>query len=184
MSRIGQMPINVPPGVTVNIKRDEVTVAGPKGELSRHFHHDMSITRDDDTLIVSRPSDNREHRSLHGLTRSLLANMVEGVATGFERWLEIVGVGYRAEKVEDKLVLRIGFSHSVEVSPLPGVSLDVEGGNRIRVAGIEKELVGEMAARIRAIRPPDVYKGKGIRYAGEAVRHKAGKAGKAIGRGA
>jgi len=184
MSRIGQMPINVPPGVTVNIKRDEVTVTGPGGELRRHFHRDMSITRDNDTLIVSRPSDNREHRSLHGLTRSLLANMVEGVATGFEKWLEIVGVGYRVEKVGDKLVLRIGFSHPVEVSPLPGVSLDVEGNNRIRVAGIEKEMVGEMAARIRAIRPPDVYKGKGIRYAGEVVRHKAGKAGKAIGRGA
>ena len=119
---------------------------------------------------------------MHGLTRSLLANMVQGVSSGFEKGLEIVGVGYRVEKVEDKLVLRIGFSHQVEVVPLAGVSLDVEGGTRIKVSGIERELVGEMAARIRAIRPPDAYKGKGIRYAGETVRLKAGKAGKAIGR--
>ncbi len=183
MSRVGRMLITVPQGVAVSIKQDEVTVTGPKGELQRRFHPDMSITLDDDTLMVSRPSDERVHRSLHGLTRSLLANMVEGVARGFEKWLEIVGVGYRAEKVGDKLVIRIGFSHLVEVLPLPGVSLDVEGNNRIKVTGIDKEVVGEMAARIRAIRPPDVYKGKGIRYAGEAVRHKAGKAGKAIGRG-
>jgi len=181
MSRVGQMPINVPQGVAVNIRQGEVTVTGPKGELHRHFHADISITQDNDTLMVSRPSDNRVHRSLHGLTRSLLANMVEGVTSGFERGLEIVGVGYRAEKEGDKLVIRIGFSHLVEVSPLPGVSLDVEGANRIKVTGIDKEVVGEMAARIRAIRPPDVYKGKGIRYAGELVRLKAGKAGKAIG---
>ena len=182
MSRVGLMPITVPQGVAVSIKQDGVTVTGPKGELHRRFHPDMAITLDNDTLTVSRPSDNREHRSLHGLTRSLLANMVEGVATGFVKQLEIVGVGYRAEKVEDKLVIRIGFSHLVEVSPMPGVSLDVEGNNRIKVTGIDKEVVGEMAARIRAIRPPDAYKGKGIRYGGELVRLKAGKAGKAIGR--
>jgi len=176
------MPITVPQGVAVSIKQEEVTVAGPKGELHRRFNPDMSITLDDNNLTVSRPSDNRVHRSLHGLTRSLLANMVEGVSRGFEKGLEIVGVGYRAEKVEDKLVLRIGFSHLVEVSPMPGVTLSVEGNNRIRVAGIDKEVVGEMAARIRAIRPPDAYKGKGIRYAGESIRLKAGKAGKAIGR--
>ena len=181
MSRVGRMPILVPPGVTVSIKQEEVTVTGPKGELHRRFNPDMSITLDNNTLTVSRPSDNRVHRSLHGLTRSLLANMVEGVTRGFERGLEIVGVGYRAEKTGDKLVIRIGFSHLVEVSPLPGVSLDVEGGNRIKVTGIDKEVVGEMAARIRAIRPPDAYKGKGIRYVGESVRLKAGKAGKAIG---
>ncbi len=181
MSRVGRMPITVPPGVAVSIEKDEVTVTGPEGGLCRRFHPDMSITLDDDTLTVSRPSDNRVHRSLHGLTRSLLANMVEGVTEGFERGLEIVGVGYRAEKAGDKLVIRIGFSHLVEVSPLPGVSLDVEGANRIKVTGIDKEVVGEMAARIRAIRPPDVYKGKGIRYVGESVRLKAGKAGKAIG---
>jgi len=176
------MPITVPQGVTVSIKQEEVTVTGPKGELHRRFNPDMSITLDDDNLTVSRPSDNRVHRSLHGLTRSLLANMVEGVTRGFEKGLEIVGVGYRAEKVGDKLVLRIGFSHLVEVSPMAGVTLSVEGNNRIKVTGINREVVGEMAARIRAIRPPDAYKGKGIRYAGESVRLKAGKAGKAIGR--
>jgi len=182
VSRVGLMPITVPQGVAVSIKQDGVTVTGPKGELHRRFHPDMAVTLDNDTLTVSRPSDNREHRSLHGLTRSLLANMVEGVATGFVKQLEIVGVGYRAEKVGDKLVIRVGFSHLVEVSPMPGVSLDVEGNNRIKVTGIDKEVVGEMAARIRAIRPPDAYKGKGIRYGGELVRLKAGKAGKAIGR--
>ncbi len=182
MSRVGRMPITVPPGVTVSIKEDEVTVSGPKGELHRRFHPDMSINLDNNTLVVSRPSDDRVHRSLHGLTRSLLANMVEGVTKGFERGLGIVGVGYRAEKTGDKLVLRIGFSHLVEVSPLPGVSLGVEGSNQIKVTGIDKEGVGEMAARIRAIRPPDAYKGKGIRYVGETVRLKAGKAGKAIGK--
>ena len=175
------MPITMPPGVEISIKEGEVAITGPKGELRRRFHPDMSITLDNNTLTVSRPSDNRVHRSLHGLTRSLLASMVEGVTKGFEKVLEIVGVGYRAEKAGDKLVIRIGFSHLVEVSPLPGVSLDVEGSNRIKVTGINKEVVGEMAARIRAIRPPDVYKGKGIRYAGESVRLKAGKAGKAIG---
>ena len=183
MSRVGRMPIPVPSGVTVSIKKGKVTVTGPKGELHRSFNRDMSIKLENDTLTVSRPSDGREHRSLHGLTRSLLANMVEGVNSGFERELEIVGVGYRAEKAGDKLVIRIGFSHPVEVVPLPGVSLDVEGGTRIKVAGIDKEIVGEMAARIRSVRPPDVYKGKGIRYAGEFVRLKAGKAGRAIGQG-
>ena len=176
MSRVGRMPITVPPGVVVSIKQDEVSVTGPKGELSRRFNPDMSITLNNSSLIVSRPSDSRVHRSLHGLTRSLLANMVEGVTSGFEKNLEIVGVGYRAEKVGDKLVIRIGYSHQVEVSPLPGVFLAVEGANRIKVTGISKEVVGEVAAEIRAIRPPDAYKGKGIRYAGELVRLKTGKA--------
>jgi len=181
MSRIGRMPIPVPPGVKVSIKKDLVTVTGPRGELHRRFNPDMSITLENDNLVVSRPSDGKTHRSMHGLTRSLLANMVEGVTKGFDRSLEIVGVGYRAEKAGDKLVLRIGFSQSVEVSPLPGVSLNVEGATRIKVSGIDREVVGEMAAEIRAIRPPDAYKGKGIRYLGEQVRIKAGKAGKAIG---
>ena len=181
MSRVGRMPITVPQGVEVSIKQDKVAITGPKGKLQRRFYPDMSITLDNNTLVVSRPSDNRVHRSLHGLTRSLLANMVEGVTRGFEKGLEIVGVGYRAEKAGEKLVIRIGFSHLVEVSPLPGVSIDVEGNNRIKVTGIDREVVGEMAARIRAIRPPDAYKGKGIRYVGESVRLKAGKAGKAIG---
>ena len=183
MSRVGRTPITVPEGVSVDIKGSEVTVTGPKGTLGRQFNPDISITQEGDTLIVSRPSDNKQHRSLHGLTRSLLANMVEGVSKGFERELEIVGVGYRAEKAGDNLIIRVGYSHPVEVSPLPnGVSLAVEGTNRIKVTGINKELVGEMAAKIRAIRPPDAYKGKGIRYAGEKVRLKPGKAGKAIGK--
>ena len=182
MSRVGRMPIAVPEGVTVNINRSEVTVTGPKGQLQRRFNPGMSIALSDSSLIVSRPSDNKEHRSLHGLTRSLLANMVEGVTNGFERNLEMVGVGYRAEKVGDKLIIHVGYSHLVEVLPLPGVSLAVEGANRIKVTGISKEMVGEMAAKIRAIRPPDAYKGKGIRYAGETVRLKAGKSGKAIGK--
>ena len=180
MSRVGQMPITKPQGVSVTIEQDEVTIKGPKGELRRRFSPDMSITLNDDTLTVSRPSDNREHRSLHGLTRSLLANMIEGVNKGFEKNLEIVGVGYRAQKADDKLVINVGFSHPVEVTPLPGVTLAVEGANRIKVSGIDKEVVGEVAARIRAIRPPDAYKGKGIRYSGEVVKIKAGKA---IGRG-
>lgn len=182
MSRIGRMPIAVPPGVSVSIDGGRVTVKGPKGELSREFSPEMSIVLEGDRLTVSRPSDDRVHRSLHGLTRSLLANMVEGVTAGFEKTLEIVGVGYRAEKRADSLVINVGYSHPVEVKPLPGVSLSVEGANRMKVSGIDKEMVGEMAARIRAVRPPDSYKGKGIRYAGEEVRLKAGKAGKAIGR--
>ena len=181
MSRVGQMPITVPQGVVVAIEQNKVTIIGPGGELNRSFNPEMSIILEDDTLMVSRPSDGREHRSLHGLTRSLLANMVEGVSSGFAKELEIVGVGYRAEKTGDNLVFRVGFSHTVEVVPLPGVSLNVEGNNRIKVSGIDKEAVGEMAARIRAIRPPDAYKGKGIRYAGEYVRLKPGKAGKAVG---
>jgi large subunit ribosomal protein L6 len=175
------MPIPVPQGVKVSIEKDTITVTGPKGELKRRFNPDMAIVLDNDNLIVSRPDDSKEHRSLHGLTRSLLANMVQGVSGGFEKTLEIVGVGYRAEKTGDKLVLRVGFSHQVEVTPSPGVSLEVEG-NRIKVSGINKEVVGEMAAKIRAIRPPDAYKGKGIRYVDEVVRLKAGKAGKAIGK--
>ena len=181
MSRIGRMPINIPPGVTVAISEDRVTVTGPKGELHRSFSPDMTIALKSNILTVSRPSDSKRHSSLHGLTRSLLANMVTGVTNGFEKNLEIVGVGYRAEKAGDKLTIRVGYSHPVEVSPLPGVSLDVEGTNRIKVSGISKEAVGQMAAEIRAIRPPDAYKGKGIRYVGEVVHLKPGKAGKAIG---
>jgi len=182
MSRIGRMPITIPSGVTVDIKGESVTVKGPKGELNRSLPTEMLTKLEGDTLTVSRPSDSKEHRSQHGLTRSLLANMVEGVSKGFEKNLEIVGVGYRAEKVGNKLVLRIGYSHPVEVNPLPGTTLDVEGNNRIKVSGINKEIVGEMAAEIRAIRPPDSYKGKGIRYAGEIVHLKPGKAGKVVSR--
>jgi large subunit ribosomal protein L6 len=182
MSRIGKMPIPVPSGVTVNISGDNVTVKGPKGELSRSLPTEMIIKLDGDTLTVERPSENKQHRAFHGLTRSLLANMVEGVSRGFEKNLDIVGVGYRAEKSGNNLIMRMGFSHNVEVVPLPGVTLSVEGNNRIKVSGINKEDVGEMAAEIRAIRPPDSYKGKGIRYAGEKVHLKPGKAGKVVGR--
>ncbi len=180
MSRVGRLPIPVPEGTEVNITGTEVTVKGPKGELSRRFHPDMSIDIKEKSLVVSRPKDDRTHRALHGLTRSLIANMVEGVTTGFEKSLEVVGIGYRAQQVDDKLVLRVGYTHLVEISPKSGVSLIVEGPNRIRVVGINKESVGQAAADIRAVRPPDSYKGKGIRYVGEVVRLKAGKAGKAM----
>ena len=178
MSRIGKMPILVPQGVEVIIKGSEVRVKGPQGELSRSFDPALSISLNDDNITVSRPSDDRIHRSVHGLTRSLLANMVEGVSKGFNKELELVGVGYRAQKVGEKLVLQVGYSHPVEVMSAPGVSVEVVGTNRISVKGIDKELVGDVAAKIRAIKPPDSYKGKGIRYAGERVRLKPGKSGK------
>ncbi|MEE8318484.1 MAG: 50S ribosomal protein L6 [Dehalococcoidales bacterium] len=180
MSRIGRMPITVPNGVTVSISEDAVKVTGPKGELSCPVKLDITVTQQDNILTVTRPSDNKDHRSMHGLTRSLVANMVQGVSQGYEKYLEIVGVGYRAEQNGDNLTLRIGYSHLVEVVPLPGISLSMEGA-RIKVSGIDKEVVGEMAARIRRIRKPDAYKGKGIRYTGEKVRLKPGKAGKVVG---
>jgi large subunit ribosomal protein L6 len=142
----------------------------------------MKIAMEGTNLVVTRPSDNKKHRAYHGLTRTLLANMVEGVSKGFEKTLDIVGVGYRAEKTGDKLMLRLGFSHQVEVTPLPGLTLVVEGINKIKVSGINKEDVGQMAAKIRGLRPPDHYKGKGIRYTGEKVRIKPGKTGKVVGR--
>ncbi len=182
MSRIGKLPIKIPSKVTVSIDQGEVTVKGPKGELRRHFHPDMIIKVENNTLTVARPSDEKLHRSLHGLTRTLLANMVEGADKGFTKELEVTGVGYRAEKAGDKVIIRAGYVHPIEVSPLPGISFEVEGANRIRVKGIDKEIVGQMAAKIRSMHPPDNYKGKGIRYAGEKVRLKAGKAGKAIGK--
>jgi large subunit ribosomal protein L6 len=167
MSRIGRLPITVPSGVSVDIGDDLVTVKGPKGEISQSVHQGIEVKLEDGKLIVTRPNDAKENRALHGLTRSLLNNMVTGVTQGWEKTLEIVGVGFRAEKSGDKLVLRVGFSHTIEVYPLPGVTLGTEGTNRIKVSGVNKETVGEMAAEIRAIRPPDAYKGKGIRYAGE-----------------
>ncbi len=182
MSRIGKLPIAIPSGVTVNIKGDNITVKGPKGELARTLPPEMSVKMEGGSLIVSRPDDSKKHRAFHGLTRTLLANMVEGVSKGFEKTLEIVGVGFRAEKTGNNLNLRLGFSHIVEVKPLPGITLAMEGNNRIKVSGINKEVVGEMAAEIRAIRVRDPYKGKGIKYAGELVHLKPGKAGKAVGR--
>jgi large subunit ribosomal protein L6 len=178
MSRVGRRPIPVPKGVDVSISGSEVRVKGPKGELSRTFMPDMSISLDDGVLTVSRPTDNRLHRAQHGLTRSLLANMVEGVSTGFQRTLELQGVGYRAQQAGAGLSIQVGYSRPVEITPPEGVTFGVEGPNRIIVSGIDKVLVGEAAAKIRAIRPPDPYLGKGIRYAGEYVRRKAGKAGK------
>lgn len=179
MSRVGKLPIPLPKGVEVKFQDNKVIVKGAKGELSRTFPSDISISLKDGSLIVTRPSDSRIHRALHGLTRSLLANMVEGVTKGFEKILEISGVGYRAQKTGDKLVLLVGYNHPVEFQPPPGVSITVEGSNRIKVSGIDKELVGEVAAQIRAIRPPDSYKGKGIRYSQERLRLKPGKAGRA-----
>ncbi len=179
MSRIGKQPIVLPSGVEVKLENNRVTIKGMKGELSRTFHPDMSISVKDGLLIVTRPSDNRVHRALHGLTRSLLANMVEGVTKGFNKVLEINGVGYRAQKVGDKLVLMVGYSHPVEFQPPPGISITVEGSNRIKVSGIDKELVGNVAAQIRAIRPADPYKGKGIKYVDEKLRLKPGKTGRA-----
>jgi len=181
MSRVGKASIPVPSGVIVKIDKSDVSVKGPKGELKRTFHPDMSIVLENNTLKVDRPSDNRLHRSLHGLTRTLLANMVEGVTKGFEKNLEISGVGYRAEKSGNNLVIRVGYSKPVEVAPISGTSFALEGATKVKVLGTDKELVGEMASHIRRIRPPDVYRGKGIKYAGEIVRHKAGKAAKAIG---
>ena len=175
MSRVGLMPIKVPEGVKVNIEGNRVNVIGPKGELSQAFNPDMSIDLEDSILRVSRPTDGRKHRSLHGLTRALLNNMVTGVSSGFEKNLEIVGVGYRAEKSGENLVFRMGFSHTVEVRPLPGITLNAEAANKVKVSGIDREAVGQMAAEIRSIRPPDAYKGKGIRYAGERISLKAGK---------
>jgi large subunit ribosomal protein L6 len=178
MSRVGNRPIAVPRGVDVLIEGSRVTVKGPKGELSRSFSPDMAIMLSDGTLTVSRPTDNRIHRAHHGLTRSLLANMVEGVSDGFQKNLELQGVGYRVQQSGDNLVIQVGYSKPVEIAPPPGISLGTEGPNRIIVEGIDKELVGEVAAEIRAVRPPDPYLGKGIRYKGEQVRRKAGKAGK------
>ena len=178
MSRVGNRPITVPKGVEVSIKGNEVTVKGPKGQLSRSFLKDMSISLNEGILTVSRPTDNRRHRSLHGLTRSLLANMVEGVSQGFKKSLELYGVGYRAAKSGEKLVLQVGYTKPVEFTPPTGILLVTEGPTQISVLGIDKELVGGVAAKIRAVKPPDSYLGKGIKYAGERVRRKAGKAGK------
>jgi len=182
MSRIGRLPITVPQGVKVKIEDGQVTVTGPKGELSRKFNPEMGIKLEDGKILVTRPDDSKEHRSLHGLTRTLINNMVEGVTKGYEKGLEIVGVGYRAEKVGEKVILRVGFTHTVPLESPKGLSIAVEGTNRLKVQGIDKEAVGLLAAQIKAIRPPDNYKGKGIKYAGETIRMKAGKAGKAIGK--
>ena len=181
MSRIGRLPITLPKGVTVNIKDAEVTVKGPKGELKQSFSLDIKVELNENKILVTRSSDEREKRALHGLVRSLLANMVIGVNQGFQKDLDVVGVGYRAQMSGSKLVLRAGYSHQVEVEPLTGVTLAVEGTNKVKVSGINKETVGQMAANIRKIKPVDHFKGKGIKYSNEVVHLKAGKTGKAIG---
>jgi large subunit ribosomal protein L6 len=178
MSRIGRAPIAIPAGVTVTVAEDNtVKVKGPKGELSRQIHRDMKVEVEGAVVKVSRPSDDKEHRSLHGLSRSLIHNMVVGVTDGFSKNLEINGVGYRAQKQGKNLNLSLGFSHPVVVEPPAGISFEVPSANAITVSGIDKEKVGQIAAEIRAFRKPEPYKGKGIKYAGEHIRRKEGKAG-------
>jgi len=175
MSRIGRKPIPVPDGVTVSIDPGAVSIKGPKGELRQTVDRDMAIALDDGTLTVERPTDRGPHRALHGLTRSLLANMVEGVTDGYEKRLEIQGVGYRARLQGKALELSVGFSHPVAVQAPEGIEFEVPQQTEVIVRGVDKQLVGETAARIRRVRPPEPYKGKGIRYAGEHVRRKVGK---------
>ncbi|WP_203289335.1 50S ribosomal protein L6 [Metabacillus sp. cB07] len=178
MSRIGKKPLEIPAGVTVAIDGSTVTVKGPKGELTRTFNSDINIKVEDNVLTVTRPSDQKEHRALHGTTRSLLGNMVEGVSKGFEKGLELVGVGYRATKTGNKLVLAVGYSHPVEIVPEQGIEIEVPSNTKVIVKGTDKERVGAVASNIRATRPPEPYKGKGIRYEGEYVRRKEGKTAK------
>ena len=177
MSRIGRQPIAVPAGVEVKIEGSSVSVKGPKGETSRVLNKDMIIKLEDSTITVDRPTDNKEHRSMHGLTRTLISNMVVGVTKGFSRTLEINGVGYRAAKSGNKLNLTLGFSHPLELDPPTGVTIEVPQPKRIVVMSISKEAVGSFAAKIRSYREPEPYKGKGIKYEGEVVRRKVGKAG-------
>jgi large subunit ribosomal protein L6 len=178
MSRVGKKPIELPEGVTITNNNNELTVKGPKGELIRQFNNDLTIEVDGSTVTVSRPSDSKEHRTIHGTTRALLSNMIEGVSKGFERNLELVGVGYRAQKQGTKLVLNVGYSHPVEFEPENGIEIEVPVNTKINIKGIDKERVGAIAANIRQVRPPEPYKGKGIRYEGEHVRRKEGKTGK------
>jgi large subunit ribosomal protein L6 len=183
VSRIGRMPVMIPSGVKVKIEGNQVTVEGSKGKLIRLFHPDIKVAQEDGKLVVTRASDNRLQRSLHGLSRSLLANMVDGVTKGYEKKLELTGVGYRAQKAGNKVTLQVGYSHPVEFDPPKGIEIIIDGNNKLRVVGIDKELVGETAAEIKRIRIPDSYKGKGIKYAGERLRLKPGKAGKTATKG-
>ena len=178
MSRIGLKPIEIPENVEIKLDGQVVTVKGPKGELTRNVHQDIKVVIEDNTVVVSRGDDLKEHRSLHGTTRSLINNMIEGVVTGFEKHLEILGVGYRATKQGDKLVVAAGYSHPVEIEHIEGIEIEVPKNTELIIRGINKELVGEVAAKIRAIRPPEPYKGKGIRYKDEHVRRKEGKTAK------
>ena len=177
MSRIGKKPVVIPAGVTVDVAAGNVvTVKGPKGTLTNTFHADMNLSVEGNVLTVSRPSDEAQHRALHGLTRTLIANMVEGVEKGFSKELEVNGVGYRAEKKGNQLVMRLGYSHEVFMDEIPGISIAVNG-NKITISGIDKQVVGQFAAEVRSKRPPEPYKGKGIKYTTEVIRRKVGKTG-------
>lgn len=175
MSRVGKLPITIPDAVTLDIKDNMVTAKGPKGELSVAVHQDLELKVEDGVLTVVRPTDSKEHRAMHGLYRSLVNNVVEGVTSGFEKRLEVVGVGYRAEMKGKNLLVSVGFSHDILFKPLDGIELATEGTNTIVVRGTDKQLVGQVAAKIRSFRKPEPYKGKGIRYANEQIRRKAGK---------
>ncbi|MDQ8166045.1 MAG: 50S ribosomal protein L6 [Gemmatimonadota bacterium] len=177
MSRIGKLPIGIPKGVTVNVAGQKVTVKGPKGELSRMLHTDLGVKVEGETLTVTRPSDEPKHKSLHGLSRTLIANMVEGVTKGYQKQLEITGVGYKAEPKPYGLLLSLGYSHTIEYKSPAGIKLTAPQPTQVFIDGADKELVGQVAAEIRLLRKPEPYKGKGIKYAGEVVRRKAGKAG-------
>lgn len=178
MSRIGRKPITIPNGVNVTLDDTVITVKGPKGTLSRTVHKDMKISVQDNVITIERPSDHKLHRSLHGTTRSIIANMISGVTEGFSKSLDLVGVGYRANKSGNKLVLNVGYSHPVEITPEEGIEFEVPSNTKIIVKGINKELVGETAAKIRSVRKPEPYKGKGIKYENERILRKEGKAGK------
>jgi large subunit ribosomal protein L6 len=178
MSRIGRLPIAVPSGVDVTIDGRTVTVKGPKGTLSRALHPDITVSREDASIVVTRPTEQKTHKQLHGLTRTLVNNMVVGVTDGYRKGLEITGVGYRAALSGRKLQLNLGYSHQIEIDPPEGITFEVENPTRLAVVGIDKELVGQIAAKVRSTRKPEPYTGKGVRYAGEYIRRKAGKAGK------
>ena len=177
MSRVGRVPIPLPEGVKVQIQRGSIFTEGPRGRLARSIPERMLVELKDNQILVKRPSDDRLSRSLHGLTRTLIANLIEGVTKGFQKTLVVVGIGYKVQLQGNDLILQLGFSHPVRFLPPTGVKLMVEGGTRITVSGIDKELVGEVAARIRALKPPEPYKGKGIKYVDEYIRRKAGKTG-------
>lgn len=177
MSRIGRMPIDVPQGVDVKFDGNVVTVKGPNGQLTRELHKDMIIEMENNQILVKRPTEEKFHKSLHGLTRTLVSNMVEGVTKGFAKSLDLVGVGYRAAKQGNRLVLTVGYSHPVEIEPKPGIEIEVPAATKIVVKGADKEAVGALAANIRKVREPEPYKGKGIKYETERIRRKVGKAG-------
>ncbi len=181
MSRIGKLPVKIPSGVTVDVRDHTLVVKGSKGELTRTVHPDMRVAVEQDEVVVRRPTESKLHRSLHGLTRTLVANMIDGVSKGYEKQLELVGVGYRAAKQGEDLVLTVGFSHPVRYTVPQGITIEVPEATKVIIRGTNKEVVGQVTAEIRKVRPPEPYKGKGILYRGERVRRKAGKTGKTAG---